>query len=367
MAVLDKTKNQFDAKMFNPNAFGKYVERVPDLVTNEFLKAGILKGDEAVRNVFTSQTGSYHATFPMFGLIGGDAQNYDGESNITAHSTKTFKQEMGTYGRLNAWTEKDFSSEITAGVDFMSNVGNQVAKYWDNVLQKLILTELEGVFGMTGGKNAEFVKNHTYDITGKGTTEDPGICKADSLNNAIQQACGANKGIFKVAIMHSTVATNLENKQLLEFMTYNDANGIQRKLDIATWNGRIVFIDDDVPTTKISKVGTGPDDPTYVAAGTGYVTYLFGEGAFVYEDLPVEHPYEMVRDAMTNQGMTTLISRKRGVLCPRGISYLGTTQVSASPTDAELKTKTNWSLIDDGNGETIDPKSIAIARIISRG
>lgn len=362
MAVLDKTKNQFDAKMFNPNAFGKYVERVPDLVTNEFLKAGILKGDEAVRNVFTSQTGSYHATFPMFGLIGGEAQNYDGESDIQSNSTKTFKQEMGTYGRLNAWTEKDFSSEITAGVDFMSNVGNQVAKYWDNVLQKLILTELEGVFGMTGGKNAEFVKNHTYDITGKGTEDDLGLCKADSLNNAIQKACGANKGIFKVAIMHSTVATNLENKQLLEYMTYNDANGIQRKLDIATWNGRIVFIDDDVPTVNIAK-----NEGSGVLAGTGYVTYLFGEGAFVYEDLPVEHPYEMVRDAKTNQGITTLISRKRGVLCPRGISYLGTTQVSASPTDAELKTKTNWSLIDDGNGETIDPKSIAIARIISRG
>ena len=367
MAVLDKTKNQFDAKMFNPNAFGKYVERVPNLRTNEFLKAGILKGNEAVRNVFTSQTGSYHATFPMFGLIGGDAQNYDGESDIQSHSTKTFKQEMGTYGRLNAWTEKDFSSEITAGVDFMSNVGSQVAKYWDNVLQKLILTELEGVFGMTGGKNAEFVKNHTYDITGKGTEDDPGLCKADTLNNAIQKACGANKGIFKVAIMHSTVATNLENKQLLEYMTYNDANGIQRKLEIATWNGRIVFIDDDVPTVTISKKGSDPNLPDYVEAGTGYVTYLFGEGAFVYEDLPVEHPYEMVRDAKTNQGMTTLISRKRGVLCPRGISYLGTTQVSASPTDAELKTKTNWSLIDDGNGETIDPKSIAIARIISRG
>lgn len=362
MTVLDKTKNQFDAKLFNPNAFGKYVERVPNLRTNEFLKAGILKGNEAVRNVFTSQTGSYHATFPMFGLIGGAAQNYDGESDITSNSTKTFKQEMGTYGRLNAWTEKDFSSEITAGVDFMSNVGNQVAEYWDMILQNLILTELEGVFGMTGGKNAEFVKNHTYDITGKGTADDPGLCKADSLNNATQKACGANKGIFKVAIMHSTVATNLENKQLLEYMTYNDANGIQRKLEIATWNGRIVFIDDDVPTVNIVK-----NEGSGIEAGTGYITYLFGEGAFVYEDLPVEHPYEMVRDAKTNQGVTTLISRKRGVLCPRGISYLGTSQVSASPTDAELKNKANWSLIDDGNGETIDSKSIAIARIISRG
>lgn len=362
MTVLNKEKHTFDAKLFNPDAFGHYVKNVPDLRTNEFLKAGILKGDPAVRNVFESQTGSYHATFPMFGLIGGTPQNFDGESNITANTTKTFKQEMGTFGRLCAWTEKDFSTEITAGVDFMSNVGNQVAKYWDNVLQDLILAELEGVFGMTGGKNADFVKSHTLDITGKGTAEDDGLCKADTLNNAIQKACGANKGIFKVAIMHSAVATNLENKQLLEYMTYNDANGIQRKLDLATWNGRLVFIDDNVPTTNIAK-----DDAKGILAGTGYVTYLFGEGAFVYEDLPVSHPYEMVRDAVTNQGVDTLISRKRGVLCPRGISYLGTNQVSASPTDTELKNKANWSLIDDGNSDYIDHKSIAIAKIVSRG
>lgn len=367
MTKLDKAKNQFDTKIFNPNAFGKYVERVPDLRTNEFLKAGILVGNSEVRNAFTSQTGSSHATFPMFGLIGGDAINYDGETDITATSTKTFKQEMGTYGRAKAWTELDFSTEITAGVDFMSNVGNQVAKYWDNVLQDLLLAELDGIFSMTGGENAKFVKEHTYDITGKGTAEDDGICKADTLNNAIQQACGANKDIFKVAIMHSSVATNLENKQLLEYMTYTDANGIQRKLNLATWNGRTVFIDDDVPTVNITKKGTGPEDPSYVAAGTGYVTYLFGAGSFIYEDLPVVKPYEMDRDPAKNGGMTTLYSRKRGVLCPKGISYLAKNQVSASPTNAELKAKENWALIDDGATESINHKSIALARIISRG
>ena len=41
--------------------------------------------------------------------------------------------------------------------------------------------------------------------------------------------------------MHSQVATNLENLQLLEYLKYTDANGIQRDLTLATLNGRTVI------------------------------------------------------------------------------------------------------------------------------
>ena len=54
-------------------------------------------------------------------------------------------------------------------------------------------------------------------------------------------------------------------------------------------------------------------------------------------------------------------------MCPKGISYTGKSQTSNSPTDAELAKKENWTLVSDGEGGTIDPKAIAIARIISRG
>ena len=53
------------------------------------------------------------------------------------------------------------------------------------------------------------------------------------------------KNIFKVAIMHSVVATHLENLNLLNYLKYTDANGVQRDLGLATWNGRLVLIDDN--------------------------------------------------------------------------------------------------------------------------
>ena len=49
-----------------------------------------------------------------------------------------------------------------------------------------------------------------------------------------------------------------------------------------------------------------------------------------------------------------------------GISYTKASQATNSPTNSELETASNWSLVNDGT-DTIDDKAIPIARIISRG
>ena len=358
MANLEVT--QFDSKTFNPRAFGAYLKTVPQLKKNEFLKAGILTGDSNVANAFSSQTGTFIATIPYYGLLDGEALNYDGQTTITATSTKTFHQNVVVTGRAKAWMEKDFSRDITGGVDFMDNIGNQVGEWIDALDQKTILAILEGVFGMTGGKDAQFVKDHTLDISGDGSVEDPGTVGATTLNNAIQKACGDNKGAFSLAIMHSVVATNLENLKLLNYAKYTDKDGLVRDLGIATWNGRTVLIDDSVPTTTLSPASVGNST-------TGYVTYVFGKDAFIYENIGAKVPVEMARDPKTNGGEDTLYIRQRKVFAPRGISFTANTIATNSPSDEELKNKANWTLVNDGQGETINPRSIAIARIISRG
>lgn len=242
---------QFDAKIFNPEVFGKYVERIPDLKKNELLKAGVLRTRNDLKGMLNAQTGGNYITIPMKGLIDGTPLNYDGETDITATSTKTYSQSMVVIGRAKAWTEKDFSDDIT-GVNFMDNVAAQVAKYWEDVDQDTLLNVLTGIFSMTGAGNLKFVNNHTNDITGVGD----GKMGATTMNSTIQKACGDNKQIFSVAIMNSMVATNLENLQLLEYLKYTDKAGITRDLGIATLNGKLVLIDDSIPTNDI--VTTSP-------------------------------------------------------------------------------------------------------------
>ena len=394
--------SKFDSKSFNPQAFKYMVGRIPNLKTNELKKSRALAGNPDIRDVFSSQNGTGYARIAMRGLLDGDAVNYDGATNITATSTKTFEQGVVVIGRAKAWTEKDFSYDITGGVDFMQNVAQQVRDYVDELDQNTLLKILNGIFKMTGTKNVEFVNNHTYQIAD--------VMGATTLNSAIQKACGANKKKFTLTIMHSVVATNLENLKVLTFLTYTDKEGLTREIGLATWNGRLVLIDDEMPTfgtasegatysktadtaidpwkTYYTRSGSSPNyvytavaSPVATSLGdyyepsaydTNYVTYVLGEGCIAYEDIGAKVPYEMQRDAKTNGGEDTLYVRQRKVFAPFGISYEKASQASNSPTDAELEDGANWTLVHSGEVSAsdrtyINHKAIPIARIISKG
>jgi len=347
---------KFDSKSFNAEAFKYSVDRVPNLTTNELKKSRALKANSDISDVMTAQNGVAYARIAMRGLLDGDAVNYDGQTDITATSTKTFERGCIVVGRAKGWTEKDFSYDV-AGVDFMDNVAQQVAEYKDTLDQNTILAILEGIFKMTGTKNEEFIAKHTTSIATSMT--------ATTLNSAANKAMGANKKKLALCFMHSDVATNLENLNLLEHLKYTDAQGVQRSLDLATWNGKLVVIDDAMPIIHHDKSGD-------VEAYDEYVTYVLGEGAFDYSDIGAKVPYEMYRDPAKNGGEDTLYARQRKVFAPFGISYEKASQASLSPTDAELKNGANWTLVHSGesvaaNRTYINHKAIPIVKIVSRG
>lgn len=402
---------KFDSKSFNPEAFGIYIDNVPNLKRNELIKSKALRGNSQIREMFSNQTGAYYGRIPMYGNIGGAPLNYDGSTNITASSTTTFEKGVVVYGRAKAWTEKDFSHDISSGADFMSNVAKQVSQYWEEVDQDVLLSILKGIFSMTGANNLNFVNGHTYDITEISGVDSQGNPKnmvgSTTLNSTIQKAAGQNKGKFSMVLMHSVISTNLENLSLLKYMTYTDANGIQRDLSLASWNGRSVLIDDSMPTQVVdakyeltSDVAIDPSKTYYTRSGsagsyvytavaepdvddiatyyemvdneyTAYTTYILGEGAFDYEDIGAKVPYEMQRDPATNGGQDTLYTRQRKVLSPMGISFEKDSYLGLSPTNSNFETGSYWTLVHDNgvgvNRVYFDHKAIPIARIISRG
>lgn len=352
----------FDSKHFNPELFGKYMERIPRTKRNELLKSRAIVRNDRIKPMMAEQTGGNYITIPIKGLIGGEPDNYDGQTDISAESTKTYAHSRVVVGRAKGWVERDFSYDITGGVDFMDNVAVQIANYWDDVNQDILLSILKGIFSMTGTANAEFVDKHTYDITDE-TDPAKQVFSPVTLNNALQQAVGQNKAKFSIAIMHSQVATNLENLQLLEYMKYTDAQGIQRNLTLATLNGRVVLVDDSMPTNFIDGGETGD-------SYTEYTTYVLGEGAFEFTDAGAKVPYEMARDPRINGGEDTLYSRERVCYAPFGISFTKKSMATLSPTNEELENGANWELVNTGGSsgkEYIDHKAIPIARIISRG
>ena len=349
----------FDSKLFNGEVFQKYVDRIPNVHLNELIRSGAIVTRPELAGAMADQVGGNYLTTPLKGLIGGTPLNYDGVTDITATSTETYSHSRVVAGRAKAWTEKDFSYDITGGVDFMENVAAQVSEYWTEQDQITLISILNGVFGMSDTAGAEFVEEHTHDVSALTNTEGVlGYMDATTLNTGIQKAAGDHKGAFSLAIMHSKVATDLENQNLLTYIKYNDANGMQRDTNMATLNGRLIIVDDDMPVIA----GTG-------GAADKYVTYVFGRGAIEYTNCGAKVPYEMSRDPKTNGGQDTLYSRQRKCWTPYGISFTKANMSTLSPTNTELEDGENWEIVNTGGSSKVylPHKVIPISRIISLG
>ena len=344
----------FDSKNFNGEVFGAYVDQTPNLNRNELLKSGAVVEKQQYAAMLPDQVGGNYITVPIKARISGEADNYDGNTDITADSRATYTHGRIVVGRAHGWTEKDFASDVT-GEDFIP-AAEEVAEYWDDVDQATLLSTLKGVFAMTGAENLKFVNGHTYDISGEDIANK---FNETTLNNAMQKALGDNKAKFALAVMHSQVSTNLENLKLIEYMKYTDEEGVERTLTLGTLNGRLVLIDDNMPTEEVDG-GSGK----YIK----YTTYILGNGAIEYTDCGAKVPYEMSRDPKVNGGEDTLYSRQRKVFSPYGISFKNTSIIS--PTDAQLENGANWTIANSneyGTAKYFPIKAIPIARVISRG
>ena len=350
---------KFRDKIFNEEVFETYRKTLPSTKENSLIKNGLFTNVNKYKAKMAEQTGGYAVLEPIKGRLGGTPVNYDGNTNIPKGSERdTFYQRKICYGRAKAWGEYDFASDIT-GTNFKAEA-NEVNEYWDEERQSTVLSILAGIFGMTGGVNGQFVTKHTYDITGN---INPNL-SADSLNRAAQKALGDKKSKLDVIFMHSAVSTNLEGLNLIDFLKYTDAQGIQRDLTIGTFNGRLVIVDDEMPTTEVEESSEGAGD-----GYTAYTCYVFQKGFFEYENIGAEVPSEIARDAYEKGGKTDLITRVREMIVPTYISYKGTGTVS--PENTDFATGSNWELANNdktgANKVYVDDKLIPVARIISRG
>jgi len=387
----------YRGKIFNEQVFEKYTKTLPSTKENSLIKNGLFTVVNKYKAKLVDQTGGYAIEEPIKGRLGGTPSNYDGNTNIEKGTERTtFHQRKIAYGRAKAWGEYDFAADIS-GTNFKAEA-QEVKDYWDEQRQGIVLAILKGIFGMSGGVNGQFVSDHTYDISEAGG--DNAKLGADAMNRAAQKALGDKKANLDIVFMHSVVSTNLEGLNLINFLKYTDADGIERDLTIGTFNGRLVVVDDDVQELNgydeatsatsgaLKVVSSSPSDGQilltdvkasdfypadvaandYVVAANKYVSYAFKRGFFEFEDLGVERPNEIVRDAYTKGGFTDLVTRVREIIVPYLISYKGTGAVS--PTNANLATGSNWELANDGAAEDkvyVDGKLIPVVRIISRG
>lgn len=332
---------------FDEELFLQMWNEAPDPYLTAMIESGAIVEDPTIAGMI--QSNGNHYTIPFYNTLEGEDQNYDGQTDIKVDEVGGGFQSGIVYGRSKGFFARNFTAELS-GADPMGHIVASIARFWQKKRQMRMIGITDAIFDITGtsGHAKTWAESHSLDLsvdTGEART-----IRETDLNDLATLACGDHKDQFGLAIMHSNVAKTLENKQLLEFWKYTDANGIQKPMNIASVNGYTAIIDDGVPV-----VGVGDDGLKQ------YTTYLYGNGVIRTAKGRVDVPVETHREPKKNGGQDELITRMRETLHPNGFSYkIPTTNWTQSPTDAQLFDKARWDI-------KFDPKAIPMARLITNG
>lgn len=329
-----------------------------DPIKLAMLNSGAIVEDATIRRLISS--GSNFFTMPIYNILTGSPDNYDGVTDITMSEPDGKHQSGVVYGRAHSWKDRDFIHDFNSGADPMKQISGGVARFWQKQRQKLILGMIGGLFKITApaGASAEYSdkvaewKEHIYDVAATGATvTEENKMGPTTMGDAIQKALGDNGDIIGMAWMHSRVAQNLAGLELLEFRKYTDAQGIQRQLKIADFNGVTVIVDDDCPSED---------------AGSGvkkYHTYALGRGFLSHAPAPVKTPVELGRNQLSAGGYDFFVTRFRECYHPNGFSYtlpVVEDKPVISPTNEQLADAANWSIV-------APPKTIPLVDIVTNG
>lgn len=332
----------FDRKFYNDMAWGAYKDYLVREKPSKLLLSGSVVGNSEVRTALSNQTGSGAVTLPFYsdGTESTTTQPYDGVTDIVPDPVTTYMQTFGTMGKAKAWTETDFSIDLTTA-EGVNAVYRRLSNWQRYVVeQPLVLNIIKGLFAANAGQTqkTDFIDNHSTAVTAMTPV---------ALNNALEKATGDYKDQLTLFICHSQIATQLENLQMLDYVKYTTPSGIATDTTLRMWNGRIVMVD--------NTVNAG------VAAGS-YVGFALGLGMITLQNLGVRVPIETARDPYKKGGQDALITRERYAFGAKGFSF----EPAAPKTnyvDADLTNGANWKLVNDGNGNFMPHKEIPLAKI----
>lgn len=310
------------------DAFGNYVNK-DSIEKNPLFLAGLIVSDQDFAAAIAKNGGTTHKTVvvPNFGDIDGDASDLVDGTPIESDKLGTDKEELPAIGKAKSIAFYDSTVDLTVA-DPARRIADRIAPYWARQNKRFLLSALKGAFGVSD------MAANVLDVTG----EDNPVLSNDYIQAAFQ-LLGDNQDILTTVYCHSAVALRLKNIGTSEYVQ-NLKDG---KMTITAYQEKAILKDDTLaPTNGV------------------YPVYILGPGALVLNALPCEKKYETEREAKFSR--TSVISRKRYVLGPRGFKYTvpGTRAVNANgATNAELESADNWSL-------AWEPKRIPLVKLLCK-
>lgn len=323
----------FQAKYFNKEVVALAVENIKSSLNLKVIPYIKRRRDNDIASRMPDQKGGNIGTIIVHGNLGGNADNYDGATNITTDGTTNYAQTVVAIGRAHGWEEEDFQTSI-GGYSEMNAQIYQLALFQDKQVKLAFQSILKGLF-TTGGALASKKQTAT--------------AVADTaLIDLLVASAGDMAGDFDIVCMDSYVAGELAKLKLLSYGKYVE-NGIEKQdPTVGYWAGKFVIIDD--------AFGTNSN-----ASGSVHNIYTFAPYSWRYADLAVKVPFSRARDEETNGGVEKVYERQRFILAPEFVSFKPTAMASLSPTNTELESANAWELVKDGNGNAVELKVVPFA------
>ena len=329
---------------FDPEVFADYMAEQPTW-NDAIIASGIIAEDPTIMDLI-GEKGNV-ATLPFYQALDADATggtplNNDGLTNNTPVEVAGSKQTAMLIQRMKAWKAKDFTKELT-GADPLQHVANSVGGYYRQVWTAELMNIINTVMGISA------MSGHITDISASSTTvADANKIGETTLIYAEQKALGDAAENFGMIVAHSMIVARYKALGLVDYVKYNEANGLQREINLPTIGGLVVLQSDRY---TVDTSGSVPK----------YKTTIIGAGSVLSaRKNNYENPYYTDYDPETAAGVEKLYTKEGRVLHPNGFNLAVANISTESPTRAELATAANWSL-------AFNEKNVRIGQIISNG
>lgn len=289
-----------------------------ETLRSEFIDSGVFVVNERIADAIGSTSNVYST--PLFKPAStlSEAKNYDGVNDNTP-TTLDDKIQFGmAIGRMQAWKETEFLRYLRGDTPLENLLDNLIVEYYRQQWLSTILSITKGVLGVAGMESHKTVGGSIV-----------GVDMFSAIADLKQKALGDLASKFGLCVMHSKLYNHLVKQKVIDFAKYTDGDVIKTS-EVGNIGGMLVFQNDLLIDTT---------------SGNKYFAYLYGVGAFEGCDKEVPTPFYHDYDAEAKGGVDMIYTKQAKVIHPTGFSLNVANITTQSPTNAELATSANWSLV----------------------
>lgn len=320
------------ADVIVPSVFQPYViNRTMEL--SELVSSGIIANDPAFDE--KANGGGQTVNMPFWNDLTGADEVLSDSAGLTPGKITASSDVAVICNRGRAWGANDLAKWL-AGDDPMAAIGTLVGAYWARRLQAQTLSILKGIFAIAS------MAGNLHDIANANVTTNGAVLMDGNVMIDALGKLGDAAGGLTAMIVHSTVEQGMRKKDLID-----DIPDSEGKTKIATYQGRRVIVDDGMPKAAVT-------------GGYKYTSYLFGAGALALGNATLDANEAVETDRDSLAGEDYLVNRKRFILHPRGVKWLGAAMTGTSPSNTELEDSTNWLRV-------FEQKQVRIVAVTTNG